>query len=433
MLRPLIIVVTLVVFAYASVQSFELYRDIRLQKNLKEDHATINLVNFGLFDIQLWKKKALEIFANQIENYEVDPSAYQELDKQLQGYLVILYEKYFESGELIDLILEKMTESGSMNKMFISLIQKNIGEQLDNLDLRKEIPGLSAQLVSEIKKNEPQIKAYFQKEMLSMILDDAALTLKDRRLPLYRSYGYDNFEETDMHLSNRIAELDASIAPALRINVIALSILLLLLIVTFKIIGFRMLIAGLSLLSVLLLLLGITLPMIDIDARLNAFSISLMNEPISFTEQTIYFQSKSILDVTKTLWEGRGIDLKIVGTLVFLFSIIFPFTKLVFSSFYLFSEKVSSNKVVKNIIFHLGKWSMADVFVVAMFMAYIGFYGIVTSQLGNISNNNTGYAVETLNYSKLAPGALYFTLYTLLSIVIGIMINRHTEKDETVA
>ena len=51
------------------------------------------------------------------------------------------------------------------------------------------------------------------------------------------------------------------------------------------------------------------------------------------------------------------------------------------------------------------------VFVVAMFMAYIGFYGIITAQLGDIGRNQTGYAVETLNYSKLSPGALFFTTY----------------------
>jgi len=114
--------------------------------------------------------------------------------------------------------------------------------------------------------------------------------------------------------------------------------------------------------------------------------------------------------------------------LVFCFSILFPLTKLILSAFYLFNDRIAQNKTVQNIIFHLGKWSMADVFVVAMFMAYIGFYGIVTSQLSNIDNNATGYAVETLNYSRLAPGALYFTLYCILSIGIGIMINRHSMK-----
>ena len=64
--------------------------------------------------------------------------------------------------------------------------------------------------------------------------------------------------------------------------------------------------------------------MIDIDARLNAFNVILMGEPISFDEQVIYFQTKSILDVTKTLWQGQGFDLKLVGALVFSFSVVFP-------------------------------------------------------------------------------------------------------------
>ena len=73
---------------------------------------------------------------------------------------------------------------------------------------------------------------------------------------------------------------------------------------------------------------------------------------------------------------------------------------------------------------------MADVFVVAMFMAYIGFYGIITSQLGDIGRNQTGYAVETLNYSKLSPGALFFTTYCILSIITGILIKRWEGKQE---
>ncbi|MGK0317790.1 MAG: putative paraquat-inducible protein A [Saprospiraceae bacterium] len=79
-----------------------------------------------------------------------------------------------------------------------------------------------------------------------------------------------------------------------------------------------------------------------------------------------------------------------------MFSIVVPFIKLVLSSAFLYSNKIRNNKLAKGIIYHLGKWSMADVFVVAMFMAYIGFYGIITSQLGDIGRNQTGYAVETL-------------------------------------
>jgi len=67
---------------------------------------------------------------------------------------------------------------------------------------------------------------------------------------------------------------------------------------------------------------------------------------------------------------------------------------------------------------------MADVFVVAIFMAYIGMYGIITSQLGAINNSRQGFVIETLNYSRLALGAFFFTAYTIISIIIGIIINR---------
>ena len=70
---------------------------------------------------------------------------------------------------------------------------------------------------------------------------------------------------------------------------------------------------------------------------------------------------------------------------------------------------------------------MADVFVIAMFMAYFGFYGLISSQLGTISQNQGGFAIETINYSKLSPGAFFFTGYTILSIFIGILINRESK------
>ena len=414
---------------YTCYNSYYLYNLIRKQKELKEDHAAINMITYGLFDIQLWKKQALDAFKTNIDNYEIEESAYQELDKTLQIYLKQLYKQYFESGELIDTILEKLIENGSLNKMFATIIQKNIGSQLENLNLEKEIPGLSQSLVQEIKKNEPQIKAYFQAELLSMVMSDVQDRLVDRRSPYYKKYGFDNYERANTYLLEEIDNLRIKEKPSIIFNILLLFGLLLILTLTYKIIGFRLMVLGMTLSSVVFLLLGITFPMIDIDARLNAFSISLMGEPISFEEQFIYFQSKSILDVTRTLWDGQGWDLKLVGALVFCFSLVFPAIKLLLSGFYLFSKKVADNKTIQNIIFHLGKWSMADVFVVAMFMAYIGFYGIVTSQLSGISNNPNGYAVETLNYSRLAPGALYFTGYCILSIIIGILINMKNNKN----
>ena len=80
--------------------------------------------------------------------------------------------------------------------------------------------------------------------------------------------------------------------------------------------------------------------------------------------------------------------------------------------------------MANGVIFYLGKWSMADVFVVAIFMAYIGFYGITSAQLNEIASGQGNYQVETINYSKLSPGALFFTSYCILSIITSIIIDR---------
>ena len=42
--------------------------------------------------------------------------------------------------------------------------------------------------------------------------------------------------------------------------------------------------------------------------------------------------------------------------------------------------------MVRFFVLKSGKWSMADVMVVAIFMAYIGFNGIITSQFGQFSS-----------------------------------------------
>ena len=39
------------------------------------------------------------------------------------------------------------------------------------------------------------------------------------------------------------------------------------------------------------------------------------------------------------------------------------------------------NPVIRFFVLKLGKWSMADVMVVAIFMAYVGFNGMIASQL----------------------------------------------------
>src|SRR3989337_1079843 len=128
------------------------------------------------------------------------------------------------------------------------------------------------------------------------------------------------------------------------------------------------------LLTFVVLFVGLTSPMIEIDARIKEMSFLLIGERISFNDQVIFFQSKSIVDVVRMLIETGKYDSAFVGILILVFSIIFPIGKLLATKVYLLgNEKCRANKVVQFFAFKSGKWSMADVKVVAIFMAYIGF------------------------------------------------------------
>lgn len=80
--------------------------------------------------------------------------------------------------------------------------------------------------------------------------------------------------------------------------------------------------------SMVILGVGLLTPMIDIDARINEIKFVLMGEKISFEEQSMFFQSKSILDVVMVLIKNNRIDSILVGCLVLIFSVLFPLMKL---------------------------------------------------------------------------------------------------------
>jgi len=249
----------------------------------------------------------------------------------------------------------------------------------------------------------------------------------DPRLSIYQKYGATDIAATNQKLSALIASEQMVTDSLVKLVYGSLLSAFLMAWLLAGYLGIVTSVTIMTIVSIILLVIGVNLPMIDIEAILNSFTINVLGTDIGFDRQYMYYQSKSILDVTDTLIRGKGLDLKLVGIMVLCFSVVFPFIKLILSGLYLYSSRIRENKIVQNIIFYLGKWSMADVFVVALFMAYIGFYGIISSQLDSIAHNKGGFAVETINNSQLSPGALFFTTYCVMSIILGILVNKKTE------
>lgn len=71
--------------------------------------------------------------------------------------------------------------------------------------------------------------------------------------------------------------------------------------------------------------------------------------------------------------------------------------------FYVLFNKHSSAKWA-NIVNAMGKWAMADVFAISIFIAFLGAKAM----------KNTSAALE--------PGFYYFTAYVLLSAIVGYLL-----------
>jgi hypothetical protein len=67
---------------------------------------------------------------------------------------------------------------------------------------------------------------------------------------------------------------------------------------------------------------------------------------------------------------------------------------------------------------------MADVMVVAIFMAYVGFSGILTEQLHQLENSAARAEILTTNGSSLQTGFFAFLAFVILSL----LKTRHLER-----
>ena len=83
--------------------------------------------------------------------------------------------------------------------------------------------------------------------------------------------------------------------------------------------------------------------MLEVEARISQLGLTFLGEPIGFTDQLLYFQSKSVLEVFQTLINTGKPDMWVVGVLVLMFSIVFPTLKVLTLTFCLFSRDCSGD------------------------------------------------------------------------------------------
>jgi len=175
--------------------------------------------------------------------------------------------------------------------------------------------------------------------------------------------------------------------------------------------------------SIVCLHAGLFTPMLEIGAierDLNLGDIPIQKEIMGYTlnvtiekkfEGDIYFyyQSKSIAELIGLLFKQSNF---VVGFCILLFSVCFPIIKTLLMIFFVFKPSIAKEKWFSNFVLNLSKWSMADVFVVAMFLGFLAF-------------ENMQAGVHT--YSNISIGLYFFLAYCVLSISSSMLAKMPTE------
>ncbi|MFH0894688.1 MAG: paraquat-inducible protein A [Bacteroidota bacterium] len=173
---------------------------------------------------------------------------------------------------------------------------------------------------------------------------------------------------------------------------------------------------SLIIVALLCLYVGIFCPMIELSALKNDLKIPIeINVPlIDYTidmsktfdgKMYFYYQNKSATDLISLLFRNNNF---FVGFCILLFSVVIPFFKMSVSIAVLFKPALLKKKFHYFVVHKIGKWSMADVFVAASFLAYLSF-----------NNMNTG--IET--QSVVLPGLYFFLAYCIISLVSSHLIS----------
>jgi len=146
--------------------------------------------------------------------------------------------------------------------------------------------------------------------------------------------------------------------------------------------------------SAICLLVGLFAPMLTVVAQ---------REVMVLGKVVLQFDSKSIFGTVFSLYtSGNGI----IALLLFFFSVVIPIAKLAVSLTALLARGPRTRDACRGFVHAAGRWSMTDVFVVAVLLAFLAT------------------STEQLTDARLGPGLYFFAAYGLLSMFGGLLLGQ---------
>jgi len=406
--------ITTLLLALAIVLSIQVILMAKQHQKVKIDLSEINHIRYGMLNVDEWAEQVAYILTEKINEFEVTPENREQLETSVSNVLYTLID------EVEDLMVERTSGNFSGVKKWVA------GFALYVEQLRDSVPSFAHTVVNELDK--PETKNLLQNYLNDKLNDFTASTYNRDHTKflneLLLKYNCDGKEACKELLNDELDQKleDINMRVLILLGVVLLAFLINLL-AKRKLNHVQSILLILS--SLCLLLGGIITPMIELEARIDMLLFQLLGEEVVFENNIIFFQSKSITDMVHILMNDGSIQMVFVAVLIFTFSIVFPSVKLICSYLYsLNNEKIMKNKVIQFFVIKSGKWSMADVMVVAIFMAYIGFNGIVGSQMDNLSRSTEPIQILTTNGTHLTGGFYLFLFFCLSSLFLSSALTK---------
>ena len=322
------------------------------QERIKKDYMVINSVSFGLLSVDQWRDNIVMAVDSQIQQFKLTPQQKQDLKKEIEQILHGLVDTAVAS-------IEKPQKSigGKLTKLAFNVFVKK-------KSLQEKVPGFADKIMSEIDKPSSyrRLKHIAQSELDSLgkqTYDSSKAAEKVLLDSIFKKYnttdkpGFEKQSEADLEL---IRKQTYNWAFGMLGGIVVILIL------WWLVRNRKDLYTPLYILSILsaliLLIVGLTTTMIQIDARIQQMDFYLLGQNITFKNQVLFFQSKSILDVVELLLKTGKLDSEIVGVLILAFSILFPMMKLLSTGIYILDQRRwAKNKFIYYFAFKSGKWS----------------------------------------------------------------------------
>jgi hypothetical protein len=393
--------------------AWEVYTLEKNKNELKLDLVELSKIGYGLFNVDEWKEVLADVITKKIAEFDLEGTNKQLMKAKIEHFLTKAINEmevryYEEKSSSVYGVLQ-----GGVAKLTGTFNQ-----------LKKDIPVFTDQILNFLneKENRKAIRGYFIKKLNDYANSTFSSTDYSKINSILTTYEQEDITSAKVFLKEKINENQlAGEKYKWCLLIIAIcSFLFIVFIANMLKVELLLLLA----LSFVYLVIGVLLPMIEIDARILEINFSLLGENIGFTNQILYYKSKSIIDVVQIMISQNKMDMLAVGMLVLLFSVLFPVTKLICSAYYLLSKNIRDNKLVSFMVFKSGKWSMADVLVIAIFMAFIGFDGIISEQLKQLEGLAKNVDLITTNNSDLLFGFYAFTTFVFMSVATSQKIQK---------